>query len=77
MTLLPILLLLLSQNTAPVDVLTAYQPGQTTMMVEGAEKSFPYRLYRPASASADNPLPLVIFLHGRGETGDDLSLIHI
>ena len=71
MSVLPILLLLLTQPSAPDDVLAAYEPGHTTIMVEGAEATFPYRLHRPTTASADNPLPLVIFLHGRSETGND------
>ena len=71
MSVWPILLLLLAQTSIPADVLTAYEPGHTTIMVEGAEATFPYRLYRPEEASAEDPLPLVIFLHGMGEMGDD------
>ncbi len=31
----------------------------------------PYRYYRPQAASAENPLPLVVFLHGAGQRGAD------
>ena len=30
-----------------------------------------YRLYTPKGASAENKLPLILFLHGAGERGDD------
>src|SRR5262245_30191923 len=30
-----------------------------------------YRLYSPKGASAENKLPLILFLHGAGERGDD------
>src|SRR5436190_292915 len=30
-----------------------------------------YRLYMPKGASAENKLPLILFLHGAGERGDD------
>lgn len=34
-------------------------------------RSMPYRLFAPDGASAGAPLPLVVFLHGSGERGDD------
>ena len=34
-------------------------------------KTLNYRLLTPETASSDNPLPLVLFLHGAGERGDD------
>ena len=39
--------------------------------IEQGEHSLGYRLYQPESASASNKLPLVLFLHGAGERGDD------
>lgn len=34
-------------------------------------KGLPYRLYSPAAVEAGAKLPLVVFLHGAGERGDD------
>ena len=34
-------------------------------------KKLPYRLLKPVNPSADNRFPLIIFLHGAGERGDD------
>jgi predicted peptidase len=36
-------------------------------------QTMPYRLYKPRAASAGKPLPLVLFLHGAGERGDNNS----
>lgn len=36
----------------------------------------PYLLYRPAADSAAH-LPLILFLHGRGESGDDLERVKL
>lgn len=33
-----------------------------------------YRLYGPKGASAENRLPMILFLHGAGERGDDNAL---
>src|SRR5262245_55313715 len=35
------------------------------------DKSLPYRLLKPDGADAKGPFPLVLFLHGAGERGDD------
>ena len=35
--------------------------------------SLSYRIYVPEGASADRPVPLVLFLHGAGERGSDNS----
>src|SRR5690606_21450287 len=34
-----------------------------------------YLLYLPDGVSEREPLPLIVFLHGAGERGDDLSLV--
>jgi predicted esterase len=41
--------------------------------LDGAEGEigYPFRLYSPETASAENPLPLVVFLHGSGERRTD------
>jgi predicted peptidase len=40
-----------------------------------AVKPLKYLLYVPDTAEADRPLPLVLFLHGGGEGGDDLQKV--
>lgn len=56
-------------------------PGQQVAQayefeVEGdAKRKLAYWLYLPKSYAADKKLPLVMFLHGSGERGDDLELV--
>ena len=38
-------------------------------------KEIKYLLYKPKNYEEDNPNPLLIFLHGAGERGDDLELV--
>ncbi|GEM_PF-3532921 len=59
---LPTLLLLLcvSWLRAAVDPLADSTTGSA---------NYPYRLYTPDTASSQNPLPLIVFLHGLGERG--------
>ena len=38
-------------------------------------KSFPYLQYTPQNVKEGEKLPLLIFLHGAGERGDDLDLV--
>ena len=40
-------------------------------------KEIKYLLYKPKDYSDDSPSPLLIFLHGAGERGDDLELVKI
>ena len=54
-----------------IEDVEAFERGTVTIEIDGTPRSFPYRLHRPASASADRPLPLVVFLHGAGERGKD------
>jgi predicted peptidase len=48
--------------------LTMFEPRQ---YVDDAGKTLNYRLLKPADFSPDKKYPLVIFLHGAGERGDD------
>lgn len=49
----------------PVEVMT---PHTFESKAHGA---LPYRLFTPKAATKDTKLPLVLFLHGAGERGDD------
>ena len=40
-------------------------------------KEIKYLLYKPKDYSDETPSPLLIFLHGAGERGDDLELVKI
>jgi predicted peptidase len=61
MTLLLAMLVLLQEPAQDMTPRTADGPGGKLL----------YRLYTPKSASADHKLPLLLFLHGAGERGDD------
>ena len=56
---------------APPEVEAAYEKGEIEVPVAEGTRTIPYRLHRPEDASSDEPRPLVIFLHGAGERGDD------
>ena len=58
-------------SAAPPDVEVAYEKG--TVDLDGGS-SLPYRMHRPAVAEGSKPIPLVVFLHGAGERGDDNSM---
>lgn len=53
----------------------AQTPGEQVEMKSGLH--YNYMLYLPASYDENNPPPLMIFLHGAGERGDDLSLVGV
>lgn len=55
----------------PPEVDEAFDRGTIEVETDQGTRSFGYRMHRPESASAENPLPLVVFLHGAGERGDD------
>ena len=50
---------------------TMFERGRVSVEIDGESRGFPYRLLRAEGATAENPLPLVVFLHGAGERGDD------
>ena len=53
---------------APPEVEARFESGTAT----GADgRTFPYRIHHPEGIGADDPVPLVVFLHGAGERGDD------
>ncbi len=58
-------------SSASADVEAAFQKGEVGIEVDGATRRFGYRLHRPEAVDPATPLPLVVFLHGAGERGDD------
>ena len=56
------------------EVLAAFEKGS----FQAGEMALPYRLLRPLTVEEDKTYPLVLFLHGMGERGDDnqQQLIH-
>jgi predicted esterase len=54
----------------PVD-LAALAARCTAGAFEVGERTYPYRLLEPPTDLRDVPRPLVVFLHGAGERGDD------
>ncbi len=63
----------LAQNSAP----SANEVSEARVYAEDGGK-LPYRLLRPIDYDAKQKYPLVLFLHGAGERGDDnaLQLLH-
>jgi predicted peptidase len=45
--------------------------GSVTGTVSNGAKTIPYRLYKPAGVAPGEKVPLVLFLHGKGERGTD------
>lgn len=75
------LLLPLFACTMPIAIGAAQEPlvaGQHPQPALSAE-NYPYQLYLPAGAIADRTgaerWPLLIFLHGSGERGDDIARV--
>lgn len=60
----------IASGAAPPDVEAAYEKGD--LVLDGS--TLPYRIHRPTVAEGAGPIPLVVFLHGAGERGDDNSL---
>lgn len=65
----------------PVEPLRERPPAEVMelrVLPSRASDPLPYRLFVPKSASREHPLPIVVFLHGSGERGDDNArqLIH-
>lgn len=46
-----------------------------TQQLECKSNYYNYLLYLPGDMAADSDIPLLIFLHGKGERGDDLILV--
>jgi hypothetical protein len=53
------------------DELGGYARYATGQWVKGEENGLPFQIHAPASFTRDQPLPLVVFLHGIGERGTD------
>lgn len=43
---------------------------------QGQQRSFPFWCYLPQEQQTDSELPLLLFLHGAGERGSELSLVN-
>ena len=51
--------------------LSAQQGYEKDVFVSSTGDSLPYRMIRPESMKAGKKYPLVLFLHGAGERGND------
>ena len=58
-------------TAVPPEVVSKFEPGIIEVEHGGRTTEVPYRIHRPEGLSPDDPVPLVIFLHGAGSRGDD------
>lgn len=61
-------LFMMSSPTLAADT-TRYEHGETVLSNSNGNRSYPYRILKPSNHN--RTAPLVIFLHGAGERGDD------
>ncbi len=64
-------LFMVSSTVVAADPTALYEERTVTISVDGKDKTFKYRLLKPAKVEAGKKYPLVLFLHGAGERGDD------
>lgn len=60
-----------SSTVVPPGVVAKFEPGVIKVENEGGITEIPYRIHRPEDLTAEDPVPLIIFLHGAGSRGDD------
>jgi predicted peptidase len=65
------LIVLQKSGTPMVDATTAYEELSIRYKAGDKEEQVKYRLLKPAKIEAGKKYPLVVFLHGAGERGDD------
>ena len=60
-----------SSEAPPPQVVSEFESGVIEVENDGRKTEIPYRIRRPGDLSPDDPVPLIIFLHGAGSRGDD------
>ena len=68
LTLVFLTILMMSSSTYAADT-SRYEHGETVLSTSNGNKTYPYRLLTPTNRNTS--APLVIFLHGAGERGND------
>lgn len=61
----------MSIQASAADPNELYEERSVTIKTDGKDETFKYRLLKPAKVEASKKYPLVLFLHGAGERGDD------
>lgn len=61
----------LQSTLVAADPTALYEELSITIKHDGKDETFKYRLLKPAKVEAGKKYPLVLFLHGAGERGDD------
>lgn len=71
-------LLVLASTTWAADYQALVQRSEKRVYRDAAGAALPYRLFTPAKYDRQQKYPLIIFLHGAGERGDDNTrqLVH-
>lgn len=64
-------LLTAEENMQPQQPQDFYEAGEVSLEQDGRPLTFRYRLLRPLETSPADRHPLVVYLHGAGERGDD------
>ena len=68
---IPVLLFAGSSTAVPPEVVAQFEPGIIEVENDGRTTEIPYRIRRPKDLTTDEPVPLVIFMHGAGSRGND------
>ena len=68
---IPVLIGAGSSIAVPPKVVSQFDPGIIKVENDGREMEIPYRIRRPEDLTTDEPVPLIIFLHGAGSRGND------
>ena len=68
---IPVLVCAGSSTAVPPKVVAQFEPGIIEVENDGQTTEIPYRIRRPEDLTTDEPVPLIIFLHGAGSRGND------
>lgn len=59
------------ESTSAIELEDVYEAKSVSIETDEGDRSFAYRLLKPPKVDDSKSYPLVVFLHGAGERGDD------
>ena len=68
---IPVLVAAVPSDAVPPQVVSRFEPGVIEVEHDGSTMKIPYRIHRPEDLTPEEPVPLVVFLHGAGSRGGD------